>query len=90
MTDAEIIKGCARHDKNCQKTIYERFYSSMMGICLRYSKDQAEAKTILNEGFLTVFGTIKHYRGEVALDEWVKKIIVNSAIEYLRKNRQTY
>lgn len=62
----------------------------MMGICLRYSKDQAEAKAILNEGFLRIFGTIKQYRGEITLDDWAKKIIINAAIDYLRQNKQSY
>lgn len=90
MTEAELIKGCAKHDKTCQRTFYEQFYSPMMGVCLRYSKDYAEAKTILNDGFLKVFSAIKHYRGENTLEEWIRKIIVNSAIDHLRSNKQSY
>ena len=70
--------------------LYEQFYSSMAGICLRYSKDEAEAKIILNEGFLKAFGTIKYFRGETTLEKWVRKIMIDSAIDYLRKNRQSY
>lgn len=90
MTEFEIIKGCIKHDPACQRTLYEQFFSKMMGICLRFSKGTQEAKIILHEGFLRIFENVKSYRGEMPLEEWIRKIIVSACVDYLRRNRQSY
>jgi RNA polymerase sigma-70 factor (ECF subfamily) len=90
MTETEIIKGCIKGDLNSQKNLYELFYGKMVGICLRYSKNKEEAKSIINEGFLAVFENIKNFRGDIPLEQWIKKIIIDTCIDYLKKNKSTY
>ena len=55
MTENEIIKGCLKNNRESQKALYELYYMEMLGVCLRYSKDDNEAQEILQEGFLKVF-----------------------------------
>ena len=88
MTENEIIKGCLKNNRESQKALYDMFYSKMLGVCLRYSKDNDEAKEMLSEGFLNVFGNLQNYNENSALEGWIKDIIVKTAIDHLRKIKQ--
>ena len=58
----------------------------MMGVCLRYSNDQEEALDILHEGFIKVFKNIAKYQPGTSLSAWIRRIMVNTAIDYYRKS----
>lgn len=90
MNETDIIKGCLKNDRASQKVLYETFYSKMLGVCLRYSKNSDEAKDVLQEGFLKVFNSLKKFNGSGSFEGWVRRIIVNTAIDHLRKNKQNY
>lgn len=90
MNETDIIKGCLRNDRASQKALYEGFYSKMLGVCLRYSKSSDEAKDILHEGFLKVFNSLRKFNATGSFEGWVRRIIVNTAIDHLRKNKQNY
>src|SRR5271156_5107345 len=84
----EIIKGCVKGDSKCQQIIYQKFYGKMLGACMRYSKNREEARDILQDGFLKVFTNIKSYSGSGSFEGWIRKIIINTALDYIRKNKQ--
>lgn len=84
----EIIEGCVKGDSKCQQIIYQKFYGKMLGACMRYSKDREEAKDILQDGFLKVFLNIKLYTGSGSFEGWVRKVIINTALDYIRKSKQ--
>ncbi|MEW6468827.1 MAG: RNA polymerase sigma factor [Bacteroidota bacterium] len=90
MDEQEIIKGCLRNDRNCQKKLYERFYSKMLVVCLRYAKNRDEAKDMLQEGMLKVFDNLKHFGNKGSFEGWIRRIITNCAIDHLRKNKHEY
>jgi len=83
----EIIEGCVKSDRKCQQIIYEKFYGKMLGACMRYSKDREEARDILQDGFMKVFANIKQYGGSGSFEGWIRKIIVNTAIDFIRKSK---
>jgi len=85
----EIIEGCVKGDRKCQQIIYERFYGKMLGACMRYSKDREEAKDILQDGFVKVFTNINKYGASGSFEGWIRKIIVNTAIDFIRKSKHT-
>ena len=85
----EIIEGCVKSDRKCQQIIYEKFYGKMLGACMRYSKNREEAKDILQEGFLKVFMNIKQYAGTGSFEGWVRKVMINTAIDFIRKDKHT-
>ncbi len=58
----------------------------MMSICLRYAGEKETARDLLQDGFVTLFTKIHTYSGKGAFPAWVKKIFVNTALEYLRKS----
>lgn len=88
MNESDIIKGCLKNNRESQKALYEKYYSKMLGVCLRYSKDSNEAKEILHEGFTKVFINLKKFKTSDTLDSWIKNMMVNTAIDYLHKNKQ--
>src|SRR5689334_16827102 len=84
----EQIKLCARKDRKAQKYIYELFSGKMFAICMRYvNKDEDNAMDILNMSFLKVFNNIDHFQFKGSFEGWIKRITVNTALDYLRSNK---
>ncbi|MBG0861318.1 MAG: RNA polymerase sigma factor [Bacteroidales bacterium] len=86
MSDQQIIEGCAKHDRKAQQLLYERYSRLLLGICLRYAGDRAEAEDILQESFLKIFFNIKDYSGTGSFVGWLRKVAVNTAITHYHKN----
>lgn len=81
-----LINGCIEWDRNAQNRLYKLFCSKMMAVCYRYSKSREEAEDTLQEGFMKVFENIKHFKKEGSLEGWIRRIMVNTAIQKFRKN----
>ena len=86
MSDKQIIKGCARHNRKAQQELYDKYSRFLLGICLRYVADKAEAEDILQESFLKVFLNIQDFSGTGSFIGWLRKITVNTAITHYHKN----
>ena len=82
-TEADIIKGCIKGERSCQKSLYEHFASKMLGVCMRYAKDKSEAEDMLQEGFLKVFLNINKFKNEGSFEGWVRRIMIFTAINVL-------
>ena len=85
-SDKELITECLKNNRNAQKAFYERFASKAYTICLRFSKGSNQAEDILQEGFIKVFNNLPKFRFEGSLEGWIKRIIVNAAIDFVKKN----
>jgi len=81
-----IISGCIANDRRSQEKLYRRFFPTMMGMCMRHTKDQSEAQMILNNGFLKVFKKIDSYKGSGSFEGWIRKIVYHSISDYFRSN----
>lgn len=81
----DFIAACVRQEKWAQKQLYMDHYSTMMGVCLRYAGDQDEAMDILHEGFIKVFRNIGKYNSGTSLSAWIRRIMINTSIDYYRK-----
>jgi RNA polymerase sigma factor (sigma-70 family) len=86
----ELIKGCLRRDANAQRELYDTFSSKMYSICYRYVKDSMEAEDILVTSFMKVFDKISQFKSEGSFEGWIRRIVVNEALTYLRRNRSMY
>jgi RNA polymerase sigma factor (sigma-70 family) len=85
VTEEELIRGCINNDRLAQKRLYERYYGRMMGVCMRYASHKEQATEMLNMGFFKVFESIKKFSDKGAnLESWIYRIMVNTAIDYLR------
>lgn len=86
--EEQIIEGCIAGDRKIQKLLYDRYSPTMLGICLRYSKSQHEAEDIMQEGFIKVFINIETFRQQGSFEGWIKRIMVNTALNHYHKNRK--
>jgi RNA polymerase sigma factor (sigma-70 family) len=84
----QLVKDCLKLKPEAQKKLYNLFASSMMGVCFRYTKSMSDAEEVLQEGFIKVFARLKQYKGEGELGGWVRKIMVNTALNYLKTNKK--
>jgi RNA polymerase sigma factor (sigma-70 family) len=86
----ELIQGCLKRDRNAQRQLYDTFSSKMYGICYRYVKDPMLAEDILITAFTKIFEKIEQFKSEGSFEGWVRRIIVNEALTFLRLNRTMY
>ena len=84
----DCINGCKNNNRTSQRKIYEYLYSPMMIVCLRYASDKQEASDILQDAFLKVFDKIGLYNDDGSFEGWVRRIIVNTSIDAIRKKKK--
>lgn len=86
----ELIESCVKGDRQAQRNLYDIFAKRMYMVCLRYTKSQQEAEDVLQDAFIKIFKNLKGYRGESRLDYWIKRIVVNTALNSQRKKLYMY
>ncbi len=86
----ELIEGCKKHESHAQRQLYDRFSRKMYALCSRYVKDKMEAEDVLVSSFTKVFERIHQYKGEGSFEGWLRRIVVNESLSYLRKNKNMY
>jgi len=87
MTDLELANKCREQDREAQQLLFDRHSRLMMTVCLRYADDRQEAEDMLQEGFIKVFKHIDQYTGKGALGGWIRKVMVNTALNYIRQHK---
>ena len=85
MDEHQLVKDCLKGKAAAQKDLYNLFAAPMLGICYRYTKSIADAEDVLQEGFVKVFRNLHQYKFEGELGGWIRRIMVNTAINYLKK-----
>jgi len=88
--DVELIEGCRRQDRQAQKRLYDQYASKFYALCCRYIKDKMEAEDVLITAFTKILNRIDQYTGEGNFEGWMRKVVVNDALSYLRKNKNMY
>ncbi len=88
MEEQELAERCGQGDNIARKELYERYSGRMLGVCLRYAGDRDTAEDWMHDGFLKIFGSFNKFtwRGKGSLQAWMDRVMVNLALEYLRKN----
>jgi len=82
----QLLRGCIKQDRKCQKMLYKTFYGFAMGICLRYANDRDSAAEVMNQGFLKVFTHIESFDLTRPFKAWLGKIMTNASIDFYRAN----
>lgn len=90
LSESDLIDGCIKGDYRMQRELYDRFASKMYGVCLRYAGNTNDADDSFQEGFVKVFNSLPKYRGEGSFEGWIRRIIINTCIEQLRKKTKSY
>jgi RNA polymerase sigma-70 factor (ECF subfamily) len=82
-----LIDGCKRGESRAQFDIYQLYYKAMYNTCLRLVGNETEAEDLMQESFFKAFDKISSYRNEVSFGAWLKRIVVNSSLDFLKKNK---
>ncbi|MBB6001762.1 sigma-70 family RNA polymerase sigma factor [Arcicella rosea] len=88
-TEEALVKACQKGDPKAQRRVYEKYSPKMLGICFRYVHDEFEAEEIMIEGFVKVFDKINSFKLEGSFEGWIRRIMVNESLMYLRSNKKT-
>jgi RNA polymerase sigma factor (sigma-70 family) len=88
MTEEAILQGCLRNESTAQKELYNRYSPKMLAVCYRFGHNREDAEDMLQEGFIKVFSQIHTFRNQGAFEGWVRRIIVHTCINNLKKNKK--
>ena len=84
----KYIKKCIKNDREAQLKIYQLFSPVLYGICLKYMKNEDDAKDVFQEAFVIVFQKMSQYTFEGSFEGWLKRIFINKLIETLNKKKK--
>jgi len=87
-SDQELIEGCKRRSKKHEEFFFKKYYGYVMGISLSYSKSRDLAQEITNDTFMKCFESLKKIEGATSIKPWLRRIAVNTAIDYYRKDKR--
>lgn len=88
MTEEQMLAGSIKNNASAQEAFYNRFSPKMLGVCYRFAKNREDAEDMLQEGFIKIFTQLHQYRNEGALEGWIRRIIVHTCINILKKNKK--
>jgi len=81
----QAIQTAKKGNPVAQRYLYDTYKVPLFTVCLRYSRDRSEAEDILQEGFIKIFKDLNQYAGKGAIGAWMRKVMVNTALQYIRK-----
>ncbi len=88
MDEQKLVREALQLKPEAQRRLYEHFAPLMLGVCFRYTKTKIDAEEVLQEGFIKVFKNLHHYRSDGELGAWIRKIMVNTALNFLKTNKR--
>ncbi len=89
-SELDLIEGCKKGDRHAQKHLYDRFSGKMYALCCRYVKDKMEAEDVLVTAFTKILERIDQYKGDGSFEGWIRRVMVNESLSYLRRNKSMY
>ncbi len=88
ISEKELVERCIANDRKYQEVLYRKYADKMYNICLMYADDDASASDILQDGFIKVFRNLKKFNFQGSFEGWIRRIIVNTALEQFRKKKR--
>jgi RNA polymerase sigma-70 factor (ECF subfamily) len=82
------VKACLKNDKAAQKWLFDTYAKQMLGLCYRYVNDYDLAHDLMQDSFIKVFEKLETYRAESPLKSWIRKIMVNTCLGHIRKQKK--
>jgi RNA polymerase sigma-70 factor (ECF subfamily) len=89
-SDLDLWEGCKKNDRRYQELLYKKYANKMYSICLSYAKNRPMAQDILQDGFVKVFKKIKSFKAKGSLEGWIRRIIINTALDHLRQQSKKF
>ncbi|MFM7487172.1 MAG: RNA polymerase sigma factor [Cytophagales bacterium] len=88
--EQELIDGCKRQNRQAQRDVYHLYAGKMYALCCRYVKDKMEAEDVLVMSFTKIFERIEQFKADGSFEGWIRRIMVNESLGYLRKQKYMY
>src|SRR5688572_29714132 len=88
MTEEAILQGCIKNNDTAQRELYNRYSPKMLAVCYRFAHNREDAEDMLQEGFIKVFSQIHTFENRGAFEGWVRRIVVHTCINILKKNKK--
>ena len=85
MEEKALVENCIKGDPKAQRMLFDKFASKMLGVCMRYTKNTEQAEDVLQDGFVKVFTKIDHFKSGGSLEGWIRRIMVNTALDEIRR-----
>lgn len=89
MNDETLVQKCVSGNAEAQRELFDRFSPLMLGVAMRYIKDKERAEDVLQDGFIKVYKNIHRFEHKGSLEGWIRRIIVNTALDQIRKNKKS-
>jgi len=89
-TEQDIIEGCKAQEQAFQRLLYEKMYNLFLKICMRYTQCQQDAELVLHDGFLKIYTNIQAYQYKGSFEGWMKRILINTCLDYVKSKSQVY
>lgn len=90
VSEETLIEKCRGNDSKAQASIYEKYSGKMFALCLRYIKEHSEAEDTMIQGFMKAFSKIDQFKQEGSFEGWLRRIMVNESLTYIRRNKSMY
>lgn len=84
---SELIEGCKKNNRKAQMRVYELYYKAMFNTSYRIVNNSTEAEDIMQDSFIDAFRKIETFKGTGSFGMWLKRIVINKSLDYLRKNK---
>ena len=84
----QVIEGCLKNKRRSQEELFRLYYGKMLSVCMRYTNDKDSAEDVVQEGFIKVFENLERFNYKSSLGAWIRRIMVNTAIDKIRKNKK--
>ncbi|AEA43535.1 RNA polymerase sigma factor [Fluviicola taffensis] len=88
MDDLTLVTECAKGNSKAQRALFDKFAPKMLAVCQRYLRNSQEAEDVLQDGFVKIFQKIVDFKMDGSLEGWVRRIMVNTALDSIRKNKK--
>lgn len=86
MDESALIEKCLKGDQLAQRTLFDKYAPKMFSVALRYAKDTDQAEDVLQDAFVKVFMKLDRYNGKGSFEGWIRRVVVNTALDSIRKN----
>ncbi len=88
MFQIEIVERCKANDRKAQLTLYKQYCEGMFCVAMRFLKNADDAEDVLQESFIKAFQKIHQFKGDVTFGAWLKRIVINKSIDFLKSKRE--
>lgn len=89
-TETKLIEQCRKGHREAQRNLWDRYSGLMLAVCRRYISDRDEAEDVMIAGFVKVFANLDKFRHEGSFEGWIRRIMVNESLTYIRRNKHMY